>query len=78
MLRLGLTAMISAVTASALGFMMSGSSPMAFSSFARNILERVEYRCATAASLLSSENSIQSSKRTPKTNVRLIGPHSFG
>lgn len=39
-----LTAMIKAVTASVLGFIIRGSSAMAFSSLARNILVRTEYR----------------------------------
>jgi hypothetical protein len=76
--RTQLTAIIRAVTASVLGFIMSGSSAIAFSSFARKILVRSEYRWASVALPLSSLYSMQSSNRTPNTNTRLIGPHSFG
>jgi hypothetical protein len=70
--------MIKAVTASVLGFIMRGSSAIAFSSFARNILVRTEYRWASAALPPSSLYSMQSSNKTPKTSTRLMGPHSFG
>lgn len=76
--KMELTATIRAVTASVPGFMMRGSSAIAFSSFAMNILPRTEYLWASATLPPSSLYSMQSSNRTPNTNTRLTGPHSFG